>query len=134
MGNPTLPAISDAQAASFGSGSPHNETGIAYIPKDTDENDSPPIFTRFIQLFHHLMELLGGVNQGRAYQLTGLNVGCFALEYRIGGFPPCEVVVGNGRPLYVYRTSNENPHRINPSPTLRSSEGWGTRAPAQNNQ
>jgi len=87
VANPVVPAIDAAKANTLSGGPPHGGTGASFIPFGVDETSSPAVFTRLTQLQYHLFEELGGVNQGKVIAITdpaNLNVGCFALKYRIG--------------------------------------------------
>lgn len=82
MANPTLPAISDATATAL-SDVVDPKTGVRHWKLGATKTDSPPLFTRYQQLHEHLFELLSRFGGG-CVALGGLNVGVYALEYKIG--------------------------------------------------
>jgi len=84
MANPTLPALADEAAAKAIAGVLDVGTGISHVQYNAGPEDVPSVFTQYTQATHHLMRLLGKLNQGAVVKLTGLNVGAFALNYQIG--------------------------------------------------
>lgn len=84
MPNPTLPALADEAEAKAIAKVLDGGTGISHVQYNAGPEDVPSVFTQYTQATHHLMLLLGKLNQGCVVKLTGLNVGAFALDYQIG--------------------------------------------------
>jgi len=82
MSNPTFPNISDAEALAL-SNAVDPGTGIRHVQLNTDDQSSPPLFTRLKQLEHQIFDLLRRFG-GAVISLGGLSVGVFACDYRIG--------------------------------------------------
>lgn len=82
MSNPALPNLSDPTAVAL-SDVVDPKTGIRHIQRGANSASSPPLFTRHTQLHEYVFELLSRFGGGCVH-LGGLNVGVYAVEYKIG--------------------------------------------------
>lgn len=82
MANPVLPELNDAEAAAL-SDVVHAGTGTRHVAFQVDDTSSPKLFTRLKMVEKFYGDLLARFG-GACVALGGLNVGVFALEYKIG--------------------------------------------------
>lgn len=83
---PTLPNITAGEATTIAS-AVDADLGILHIPENTQDTDSPTLFTRLIQQMRHVMALLAGATQGKVMAKdnpAALAVVAYPMEYRIG--------------------------------------------------
>lgn len=83
MANPTIQALSGAAAEAL-AGTLHAGTGITHIPSNVSSADSPSVLAWLKNVERMIFDHIAGSSQGRVVLLTGLNVGAFAMHYRIG--------------------------------------------------
>ncbi len=81
MANPVLVDISDAAGTAL-SDTIHAATGIRHIKEKATKSDTPKLFTRLKQFELHVLDLIARYGGG-CVKLTGLNVGVYAVEYKI---------------------------------------------------
>jgi len=86
MANPTLPTLTEEQAAALGgtADSDHG-TKVLYIDENRGPDSSPKIITALQQQIWQMLLLIAGPSQGQVIDVGGLNVGIRALRYTIGG-------------------------------------------------
>jgi hypothetical protein len=82
MANPTLPELSDAEADAL-SDVVHAGTGTRHVAKLTTDASSPKLFTRLKMVEKFYGDLLARFGAA-CVSVGGLNIGVFALEYKIG--------------------------------------------------
>ena len=82
MSNPTLPEMSDAEADAL-SDVVHAGTGIRHVAKQTTDASSPKLFTRLKMVEKFYGDLLARFGAA-CVSVGGLNIGVFALEYKVG--------------------------------------------------
>ncbi|MEK6677001.1 MAG: hypothetical protein AABZ47_15285 [Planctomycetota bacterium] len=83
---PVLPNITAGEATTIAS-AVDAALGIIHIPENTQDTDSPTLFTREIQQRYHLMQLLAGASQGKVVandNPMALAVAAYPVEYKIG--------------------------------------------------
>jgi len=83
VGNPTVPVLNEASGEALG-GTLHGGTGVTRFAFLDDENSTPSFFSKWMNLWEAALNHLADANQGHVVTLTGLNVGVFAMNYRIG--------------------------------------------------
>lgn len=82
MSNPVLPTMTDPAALAL-SDLVDPKTGIRHILRGASSGSVPPLFTRHTQLHEYLFDLVSRYGGGCVH-LGGLNVGVYAVEYKIG--------------------------------------------------
>ena len=82
MANPTLPEMTDAEADAL-SDVVHVGTGTRHVAKAVTDASSPKLYTRLKMWEKFLADFMARFG-GACVSVGGLNVGVFALEYRIG--------------------------------------------------
>lgn len=84
-GNPTLPAISNADATAL-QNTVHDGTGTRHKTHGRTPEDDPTHATELTMWEHRIAGLVAGANQGMVIDLdAGRAVGAFALHYKRGG-------------------------------------------------
>jgi len=77
-----IPSTSDADALD---GTTHDETGVPYIAKGTNESSSPTLNQQMNRQLWRTLQLLGVASQGKVDQeTTALKIGVRPMYYRIG--------------------------------------------------